>query len=216
MVITFANQKGGTGKTTIAIAFANYLSVNGIGLKVFDCDFQESIHEKYTFDISSGKTPLYDVIYLDHDSIPDVDNLIEMSDSEELFVFDLPGSLDVNYVNLLHYSDYLIIPFEYSDVSMKSTIRFNEFLKVISAESQRIFIRSKFDKGFSYPNKESFDSYLKEEAKYNRQVSIIEHPIYKRNVLQTIDTCSLTYRQKEAVIDAFKQVLELIKTPIVS
>jgi chromosome partitioning protein len=26
MIITFATQKGGTGKTTLAIAFANYLS----------------------------------------------------------------------------------------------------------------------------------------------------------------------------------------------
>ena len=26
MIITFATQKGGTGKTTLAIAFANYIS----------------------------------------------------------------------------------------------------------------------------------------------------------------------------------------------
>ena len=40
MILTFATQKGGVGKTTLAIAFANYLSlVKNKQVKVFDFDF---------------------------------------------------------------------------------------------------------------------------------------------------------------------------------
>jgi chromosome partitioning protein len=45
MIITFATQKGGTGKTTLAIAFANYLSiVSERSIKVYDFDFQKSFY----------------------------------------------------------------------------------------------------------------------------------------------------------------------------
>lgn len=41
MIITFATQKGGAGKTTLAIAFANYISsLSERKLNVFDFDFQ--------------------------------------------------------------------------------------------------------------------------------------------------------------------------------
>ena len=45
MIITFATQKGGAGKTTLAIAFANYLSgLTERKLNVFDFDYQKSFY----------------------------------------------------------------------------------------------------------------------------------------------------------------------------
>ena len=42
MIITFATQKGGTGKTTLAIAFANYISaLSERKINVYDFDFQK-------------------------------------------------------------------------------------------------------------------------------------------------------------------------------
>ena len=39
MIITFATQKGGVGKTTLAVAFANYLTITKKEkVKVFDFD----------------------------------------------------------------------------------------------------------------------------------------------------------------------------------
>lgn len=40
MIITFGTQKGGAGKTTLAIAFANYLAQQGKTINVFDFDFR--------------------------------------------------------------------------------------------------------------------------------------------------------------------------------
>ena len=47
MIITFATQKGGAGKTTLAIAFANYISaISERKIKVFDFDYQKSFYCK--------------------------------------------------------------------------------------------------------------------------------------------------------------------------
>ena len=43
VIVTFANQKGGVGKTTLCVAFANYLVTRGVRVVVVDCDFQHSI-----------------------------------------------------------------------------------------------------------------------------------------------------------------------------
>ena len=43
VIVTFANQKGGVGKTTLCITFANYLVTKGVKVVVIDCDFQHSI-----------------------------------------------------------------------------------------------------------------------------------------------------------------------------
>ena len=43
VIITFANQKGGVGKTTLCVTFANYLVAKGVRVVVIDCDFQHSI-----------------------------------------------------------------------------------------------------------------------------------------------------------------------------
>lgn len=43
VIVTFANQKGGVGKTTLCVTFANYLVTKGVRAVVIDCDFQHSI-----------------------------------------------------------------------------------------------------------------------------------------------------------------------------
>lgn len=43
VIVTFANQKGGVGKTTLCVTFANYLVTKGVRVVVVDCDFQHSI-----------------------------------------------------------------------------------------------------------------------------------------------------------------------------
>ena len=52
VVITFANQKGGVGKTTLCTLFANYLAAKGKSLLVVDCDGQQTIYEKRKGDMN--------------------------------------------------------------------------------------------------------------------------------------------------------------------
>ncbi|BDW77601.1 hypothetical protein BFINE_33960 [Bacteroides finegoldii DSM 17565] len=64
VIVTFANQKGGVGKTTLCVTFANYLVTKGVRVAVIDCDFQHSIVKCRKADIrkyGEEHTP-YDVL----------------------------------------------------------------------------------------------------------------------------------------------------------
>jgi len=209
MIITFATQKGGTGKTTLAIAFANYMSgMSSRKIKVYDFDYQKSFFYKWQEDEESELPKLYDVEIIgdeeDEQPFSDLETLINLKESEEIYLFDLAGTLDQKYSDLLIYSDVIIIPFEYSDVSVKSTLVFKNLLGLLESEAERIFIRSKYDKGYKYLNQQEMD---KELAKYG---VLIESPVFKRNCLQTIDTRKLTYEQKYAVKKPFNEIIEHI------
>ena len=51
IMITFANQKGGVGKTTLCTMFADYLAVKGESVLVVDFDRQQTIFSKRQEDI---------------------------------------------------------------------------------------------------------------------------------------------------------------------
>jgi chromosome partitioning protein len=206
MIITFGTQKGGTGKTTLAIAFANYISeVSERKVNVFDFDFQKSFYHKWLEDGHSELPKLYNVEVIDEENeqlFSDFEHLIEMKESEEINILDLAGTLDARYSDLLIYSDFIVIPFEYSNVSAKSTLVFINFLGLLESQAERIFIRSKYDKGYKYQNQEGMDA---EISKYG---VLLKNPVFKRNCLQTIDTRKLTYEQKYAVRHPFNELID--------
>lgn len=208
MIITFATQKGGTGKTTLAIAFANYISaISERNINVFDFDYQKSFYQKWKEDEELDLPKLYDVETIGEEveqPFSDFETILDLKDNEDINLFDLAGTLDAKYSDLLIYSDFIIIPFEYSDVSAKSTLVFVNFLGILESQSERIFIRSKYDKGYKYLNQEGMDAEIK---KYG---TLIKSPVFKRNCLQTIDTRKLTYEQKYAVKNAFNEIITCI------
>ncbi|MGV4415504.1 ParA family protein [Chryseobacterium capnotolerans] len=208
MIITFATQKGGTGKTTLAIAFANYISVNSKRkVNVFDFDFQKSFYHKWKEDELLDIPKLYDVEIIDEENeqpFSDFETLIELKESEEINIFDLAGTLDVKYSDLLIYSDFIVIPFEYSNVSAKSTLVFINFLGLLESQAERIFIRSKYDKGYKYLNQDGMDTEI------SRYGILLKSPVFKRNCLQILDTRKLTYEQKYAVKNPFVELIDHI------
>ncbi len=203
MIITFATQKGGTGKTTLAIAFSNFLSkFKKKNIKVYDLDYQKSFHYKWTEDETLEVPKLYDVEIIEEAlNFFDFEKILEMKEDDTIYIFDLAGTLDHSYSEILMYSDFIIIPFEYSDVSVKSTMVFINYLGLSESEAEKIFVRSKMDKGYNYLNQKEMDVEL------SRFGTLIEAPIYKRNCLQTINTRSLTYEQRSAVNKTFEEII---------
>lgn len=212
MIITFATQKGGTGKTTLAIAFANYISMSSQRkINVFDFDFQKSFYHKWKEDELLDIPKLYDVEIIEEENeqpFTDFETLIGLKESEDINLFDLAGTLDVKYSDLLIYSDFIVIPFEYSNVSVKSTLVFINFLGLMESQAERVFIRSKYDKGYKYLNQESMDAEIR---KYG---TLLKSPVFKRNCLQTIDTRKLNYEQKYAVKNSFTELIDHINNTL--
>lgn len=208
MIITFGTQKGGVGKTTLAIALANYLALNtDFKINVYDFDFQSSLYKKWQEDKDLDFEPLYDVNPIQEKGL-DFNLLEELKESTDINIVDLAGTLDEKYSDLLTYSDIIIIPFEYSDISLKATLVFVNLLGLIGSEAERIFLKSKYDKGYNYILQDEVDKQLKIYG------TLIETPIYKRNCLQKINTYSLKYDIKKAVETPFLEIIEEIKETI--
>ena len=192
----------------LAIAFANYVSgISERKIKVYDFDFQKSFYNKWQEDEESENPKIYNVESIgDDDQSPfkDLEEIINLKESEDVYLFDLAGTLDEKYSDILIYSDFIIIPFEYSDISVKSTLVFKNLLGLLESEAERIFIRSKYDKGFRYLNQKEMDE---EISKYGM---LVESPVYKRNCLQIINTRKLSYEQKNAVKKPFNEIIEYI------
>ena len=208
MIITFATQKGGTGKTTLAITFANYISaISKRKINVSDFDYQKSFYQKWKEDELLDLPKLYEVEIIGDEveqPFSDFEKILDLKDNDDINLFDLAGTLDAKYSDLLIYSDFIIIPFEYSDVSAKSTLVFVNFLGMLESQAERVFIRSKYDKGYKYLNQEGMDA---EITKYG---TLIKSPVFKRNCLQTINTRQLNYEQKYAVRNSFNELITYI------
>ena len=134
VIITFANQKGGVGKTTLCVTFANYLVMQGVRVAVVDCDFQQSIAKCRKADIrkyGEEQTP-YDVIPLDSESREKMTATMEKlrnDPSIDVFVMDAPGSLHADgLVPMFANSDIIAVPLHYDLVTVPSTAGFLMFI----------------------------------------------------------------------------------------
>lgn len=208
MILAFATQKGGTGKTTLAIAFANYLvQFLERNVKVYDLDFQKSFYDKWREDEMLEEEKLYDVKLVPNAfDFFEMEKINEMKESETINIFDLGGTLDDSYTDLLAYADFIVIPFEYSDVSIKSTVIFVNYLGISESNAEKIFIKSRYDKGYNYPNEDEMDEIITRFGK------LLETPVYKRNILQTINTRGLNNREKYAVEGTLTELIKHIDT----
>ena len=134
VIVTFANQKGGVGKTTLCVTFANYLLTKGVNVVVVDCDFQHSILKCRRSDIRKyGEQAMpYDVVEREATDGQEMIELIEKLHNDpsiEVAVIDSPGSLKAGgLVPLFVNSDIIVIPFHYDLVTVPSTASFLMFL----------------------------------------------------------------------------------------
>ena len=134
VIVTFANQKGGVGKTTLCVTFANYLLTKGVNVVVVDCDFQHSILKCRRSDIRKyGEQAMpYDVVEREATDRQEMIELIEKLHNDpsiEVAVIDSPGSLKAGgLVPLFVNSDIIVIPFHYDLVTVPSTASFLMFL----------------------------------------------------------------------------------------
>lgn len=134
VIVTFANQKGGVGKTTLCVTFANYLVTKGVRILIVDCDFQHSILKCRRSDLrkyGTGTVP-YDVVEKEATDRDEMTALMEKLHNEpsiEVALVDSPGSLKApGLVPLFVNSDIIVIPFHYDLVTVPSTASFIMFL----------------------------------------------------------------------------------------
>ena len=133
-IIAFANQKGGVGKTTLCILFADYLAWKKKGVVLLDADDQRSVTTKREKDVEFfGEEPPYEV---QHVGIQDVDYMQRlMANARQIdgtVIIDCPGNVrDDGLLPVFTQADAIIIPFEYEDICLEATTDFVNLLNTI-------------------------------------------------------------------------------------
>ena len=135
-IITFANQKGGTGKTQCTVLAAAALAGLNYKVLVIDADDQQSITTARQFD-----NPTPEAFKLITAPSEDLFNVLSEQDHHQHFIFiDLPGRLDMNLpikdqriIKALMYVDFLFIPFVSGNYNLESTLKFINAVKRVEA-----------------------------------------------------------------------------------
>lgn len=134
VIVTFANQKGGVGKTTLCVTFANYLVTKGVRVLVIDCDFQHSIIKCRKADIRKygEEHAPYDVLSYEANVKQAMTSLMEKLHNDpsiDVVLMDSPGSLKADgLIPMFVNSDVIIVPFHYDLVTVPSTASFLMFI----------------------------------------------------------------------------------------
>lgn len=134
VIVTFANQKGGVGKTTLCVTFANYLVTMGVRVVVVDCDFQHSIVKCRKADIKKygEQHILYEVVACEATDKEGMTSLMEKLHNDpsiDVVLMDSPGSLKAGgLVPMFVNSDIIVVPFHYDLVTVPSTASFLMFI----------------------------------------------------------------------------------------
>jgi chromosome partitioning protein len=141
MIIIIGNHKGGTGKSTMTLLIANYLTCQkGCPVTVIDMDDQQSIARKFEKDKKLENKEPYQVIPANIESYPALLNLLSCN-PREVALIDLSVKLSHNgLIQIFQSADLVICPFAYDEFSFESTIYFSVVLRKINADIPLVFI----------------------------------------------------------------------------
>jgi len=128
-IIAFANQKGGSGKTTLAANLAVLWSNSKYKITVVDADHQKSLtnwieeRQKYYGVDDIG----FNVHPFEVSSIKD--NLKNIKRKNDFIIIDSPPSITYDTVQILKSSDHIFVPVQPSPVDLRATIPFLNLAK---------------------------------------------------------------------------------------
>lgn len=215
-IITFANQKGGVGKSTLCTLFANYLSSQGKRVLVVDCDQQKSIFKRRQ--LEAAQLPEYQWLYLVEDfSLQDDENVNRLMRNirqlNGVVLVDAPGNLvQPGLVSLLTLSDYIVIPIQYESSVMTSSMEFLRWLKSRLKESGTvsptlIFLPNRHKPWFGTKDEKERMSITDDGLS---KIGMLAPKIEERKDLERVQTTILMKMQHKYVDESFSAIYNFI------
>jgi chromosome partitioning protein len=129
-VITFANTKGGAGKTTMALVTAGELAKRGFRVAMLDADPQQWVSRWMT---RMAKTPKFSIIAsIDADNIEQT--IKDLKKKTDYIVVDLPCGLGSLLAKGLGLSDHVFVPVQGCALDAAGGAQVLDILKKLDSE----------------------------------------------------------------------------------
>ncbi len=202
MKILVANQKGGVGKTSLAILMANYMSmVKKENIACLDFDFQASFYNQYTSDKKLfDNSNIYKVTKVDVQFAEQTLQELNLH-KDYLFIMDSPGNIDdENILNLFKNVDVLVCPFNYERKNFESTYYFASVVNHLNKKLKIFFIPNNVKKNAKYKIKDQVREAL---SKYGQ---VFHQDIYDRVSMARINFFNTTSEQAEITDEFFSHL----------
>lgn len=204
--IVFGNQKGGIGKTTLAVLTATGLSQPPFNKKILliDNDNQESAIRlrKYDEEHYENEQAPYLIRGMTYEQI--VESIVDIDEMYDYVFIDTAGKLDNNLApekqevtKILLLTDYLFMPFKGGALNLDAT---TDYVKVLLKAKQH---RAKSDRPLHvygvvnfYKERSRINRELKEELKYLKKhagLEFLETPFKQYVAYEYIDTYESMY-----------------------
>lgn len=185
MIILFANQKGGVGKSTLSVLFSNYLTLaKNKTVTVYDMDFQRSLFSKAQAAQIVDNPPLYRVEAAELKQFPSILKE-DKKESSYIRIIDLAGKMDDDFlVPVFKKSDLVLCPFCYDEFSVSSTIEFSFVVTQINPKVQLVYLPNRVKSNVKYETKQSVHNAL-------ATFGLVSDPIHERIDFQRITTISI-------------------------
>ena len=215
--IVFANQKGGVGKSTLCMLFANYLAWKKQDVCIIDTDLQKTImmQRKKDREIYDDMEEPYTVQDFDVQDPELMQQLMESASQTEGFVlFDSPGNVSEDgLVPMFTGADFIICPYEYEEKTLDST---GTFIQVINALRQAtpemtarlFFVPNRIDVRIG--TADELRMWKQTDAIF-KQLGAVTPRITARASLKRINTFEITASQRDAVKGAFDVMIRRMK-----
>ena len=203
-IIVISNSKGGTGKSTLCIQFANFLVAQGKKVVVLDCDEGQSVMEFRQMEVrqnQSAELP-WEVYNATSNSRSFVERARTMGDV--FILVDCSGSLNPNLLPFFQSADAIVIPFRYDDVVVLRTMTFVKVLNAARISAMKLFLPNYIDIRVKNPNEESIREMF-------RKVGSILPRIKQGVAIQRVSTLRPidTYQQK-AIMYTVEEILKAV------
>ncbi len=203
-IIVISNSKGGTGKSTLCMQFANYLVALGNRVVILDADEGQSIVEFRQVELRSN--PHATIPWIVYNATSHSQSFVErIKDMGDVYVLiDCPGSLNPNLLPFFQNADAIVIPFRYDDVVVLRTMTFVKILCAANITAKKLFLPNYIDIRVKNPNEESIRGMF-------RKVGSILPRIKQGVAIQRVSTLRPidTYQQK-AIMYTIKEILEAV------
>ena len=193
-IISFFSQKGGCGKTTLAIITASSLAyIRKKKVLVIDGDFQGSFKKKHEREMkkieeykermqSHGQRP-YEVLQVMPKDIPATIKRVE--GEYDYLVIDLPGNIyDQNVMKSLIYCNYVIVPLEHDPQALSSSIE--STMAVTKKLHSRVMEGSRIEKVVGVFNRIPF-SQTSSLSKLGALIKYAQFDVIMHNIIGRVD-----------------------------